>query len=154
MRAAADLGVILRVPVLYGAADKNSDSAINTLVDSVWKAQEKDVRIPMDDWAQRYPTNTEDVGRVIKDVAEKYTSSDLNGLPRILQFTSEDRCTKYEICEIFADILGLSFQCIESNKAGNDPSSATQRPYDTHLSTIALKGIGIPIWTQSFKDWW
>lgn len=154
LKEAGDLAVVLRVPVLYGQADRNADSAINTLIDSVWKAQKQYVNIPMDDWAQRYPTNTEDVARVIKDIAERYTSSDLKSLPRILHFTSEDKYTKYEICEIFADILGLPIVGIESNKQGNDPDSSTQRPFDTHLSTRALREIGIATWTQNFRDWW
>ncbi|KAI0205128.1 hypothetical protein F4808DRAFT_410579 [Astrocystis sublimbata] len=59
------LGVVLRVPVLYGDAEVPSESAINVLMDSVWKAQEpENAKIQMDHWALRYPTNTEDVGRV------------------------------------------------------------------------------------------
>lgn len=58
------LGVVLRVPVLYGDAEMPSESAINVLMDTVWKAQEADAKINMDHWALRYPTNTEDVGRV------------------------------------------------------------------------------------------
>jgi dTDP-4-dehydrorhamnose reductase len=57
-------GVVLRVPVLYGEAENPSESAVNVLMDAVWKAQEKDAAIKMDHWAIRYPTNTEDVGRV------------------------------------------------------------------------------------------
>lgn len=55
-------GVVLRVPVLYGSVEKNSESAVNVLLDAVWKAQVQTVS--MDHWALRYPTNTEDVGRV------------------------------------------------------------------------------------------
>lgn len=58
------LAVVLRVPVLYGEAESPKESAVNVLMDSVWKAQEKDANIKMDHWAIRYPTNTEDVGRV------------------------------------------------------------------------------------------
>lgn len=58
------LGVVLRVPVLYGHAETPSESAVNVLMDTVWKAQEADANIKMDHWALRYPTNTEDVGRV------------------------------------------------------------------------------------------
>ena len=152
-RTTGDLGVILRVPVLYGEADNNSESAINVLLDSVRKAQEKDVQIQMDDWAQRYPTNTEDVARVIQDIAYRYSFSD-NSLPQILQFSSQDKYTKYEICEMFADILGLPLDGIEPNKQGNDLEWPVRRPYDTHLSTSALEEIGIPVWTQNFKDWW
>lgn len=57
-------GVVLRVPVLYGEAESPAESAVNVLMDAVWKAQEKDAAVKMDHWALRYPTNTEDVGRV------------------------------------------------------------------------------------------
>lgn len=57
-------GVVLRVPVLYGEAESPEESAVNVLMDSVWKVQEKGQSVKMDHWALRYPTNTEDVGRV------------------------------------------------------------------------------------------
>jgi dTDP-4-dehydrorhamnose reductase len=60
------LGVALRVPVLYGEATENKESAVNVLMDAVWKCQEKDANVSMDHWALRFPTNTEDVGRVCK----------------------------------------------------------------------------------------
>lgn len=62
-------GVVLRVPVLYGDAEMPGESAVNVLMDAVWKAQDgkgDGGRIKMDHWALRYPTNTEDVGRVCK----------------------------------------------------------------------------------------
>ena len=59
-------GVVLRVPVLYGEAETPAESAVNVLMESVWKAQniEGGAKIKMDHWAIRYPTNTEDVARV------------------------------------------------------------------------------------------
>lgn len=54
--------VVLRVPLLYGEAEKPAESACNVLMDSVWKAQKE--KVNMDHWALRYPTNTEDVARV------------------------------------------------------------------------------------------
>lgn len=153
------LGVSLRVPVLYGPVEngKNSESAVNILMDVLWKAQEAGASVKMDDWAQRYPTNTEDVGRVCKDIAEKYLATpeaDRSKLPTVLQFSSEDRLTKYQICEIFADIMGLPMSGIVANKEGNDPKAAAQRPYDTHLSTKDLKELGINVSTVDFKAWW
>jgi S-adenosylmethionine synthetase len=57
--------VVLRVPVLYGEAESNAESAVNVLMDAIWKVQdEKNHGIKMDHWAIRYPTNTEDIGRV------------------------------------------------------------------------------------------
>lgn len=56
--------VVLRVPVLYGHAETPAESAVNVLMDAVWKAQTEGATIKMDHWSLRYPTNTEDVGRV------------------------------------------------------------------------------------------
>ena len=150
------LGVVLRVPVLYGKVEDNKESAINVLMDALWKSQEKDALVKMDDWAQRYPTNTEDVARVCLDIARKYLDDDnarISG-PKILQFSSEDRMTKYEICQLFGEIMGLSLDGITADKEGNDPKANVQRPYDTHLSTRALRDIGIDVRTQDFTAWW
>ncbi|KAL1871312.1 hypothetical protein VTK73DRAFT_2108 [Phialemonium thermophilum] len=147
--------VVLRVPVLYGHAQSPSESAINVLMDSVWKAQNTDAKISMDHWSLRYPTNTEDVARVCHDVAARYLgTTDRSSLPRILQFSSEDKYTKYKICQLFGEIMGLSTARIEPNTKGNDPNAAVQRPYDCHLSTRALKELGIDVSTQDFKGWW
>ena len=54
----------LRVPVVYGEVEKekgNGESAVNCLMDVVLSPGKK---VGMDHWALRYPTNTEDVGRV------------------------------------------------------------------------------------------
>lgn len=150
------LGLVLRVPVLYGRAEDNRESAVNVLMDSLWKAQEKGARVKMDDWAQRYPTNTEDVARVCLDLATKYLESGdaRHGMPKVLQFSSEDKMTKYEICELFAEIMGLPLEGMVADKNGNDPNASVQRPYDTHLSTKALEDIGVDVRTQDFKAWW
>lgn len=61
-------GVVLRVPVLYGSVEEgvgNKESAVNVLMDAVWRVQKEGERVVMDHWAIRYPTNTEDVGRVL-----------------------------------------------------------------------------------------
>jgi dTDP-4-dehydrorhamnose reductase len=150
------LGVILRVPVLYGPTKNNSESAVNVLLDMVYKAQDPNSGIKMDDWAQRYPTNTEDVARVCKDIAEKYLQEkdQISSLPRILQFSSEDQMTKYEICEKLAQILGVPLPGMVRNKQGNDPNATVQRPFNTKLSTKELRELGIDVWTQDFIAWW
>ena len=155
--------ICLRVPVLYGSVEegKNSESAINTLIDTLWKAQKQSDPISMDDYSQRYPTNTTDVGKVCLQIAEKYLAvpegSQERGknLPQILHFSSEDRMTKYEICEKFSDWMGLSMENIVAKKEGNDSkAAAVQRPYDTHLSTAELKKLGVDVSTINFELWW
>lgn len=148
------LGVVLRVPVLYGKADDPKESAVNVLMDVVWKSQEKDSRTIMDDWAKRYPTNIEDVARVCVDTATKYLDSERHRLPKILHFSSGETYTKYQICQLFAEILGLPLDGMVADQAGNDPNASVQRPYDTHLSNQTLKDIGINVGTQNFKAWW
>ncbi|POR35669.1 Methionine adenosyltransferase 2 subunit beta [Tolypocladium paradoxum] len=147
--------VVLRVPVLYGHAETPAESAVNVLMDSVWKAQTEGAKIKMDHWALRYPTNTEDVGRVCRDLSAKYLdTADRKALPQVLHFSSEDRMTKYEICQRFGEIMGLSMASIEANTEGNDPNAAAQRPYDCHLSTKRLKDLGIDVSTCDFTAWW
>ena len=150
------LGIVLRVPVLYGSAEEPSESAINVLMDLVWKAQEKDAEITIDDWAQRYPTNTEDVGRVCFDVALKYLAANeaRSNLPKVLQFTAEDKFTKFEICQVFAEIMGLPLPGMKRKKDAGDPKATVQRPYDTHLSSQTIKDLGINVKTQDFRAWW
>ncbi|KAH8702032.1 NAD dependent epimerase/dehydratase family protein [Talaromyces proteolyticus] len=151
------LGIVLRVPVLYGPAESNSESAVNTILDAVEKASKNpDAGIKMDDWAQRYPTNTLDVGRVCNDVAVRFIKDKkhIQSLPKILHFSAEENMTKYEIAQRFAKILGVEIPGMIANKEGNDPNAAVQRPYNTQLSTKVLKEIGINTKTVGFDDWW
>ncbi|KAK0651919.1 hypothetical protein B0T16DRAFT_454334 [Cercophora newfieldiana] len=146
-------GVVLRVPVLYGSANTNAESAVNVLMDSVLKVQEEGVKVKMDHWALRFPTNTEDVARVCRDLAVKGLEG--GKLPTtVFQFSSEDKYTKYEICQLFAEIMGLPIERLEPHTEGNDPNGSVQRPYDCHLSMKALKDIGIDVSTQDFAAWW
>ncbi|KAI4085884.1 MAG: hypothetical protein LQ344_008044 [Seirophora lacunosa] len=145
-------GIMLRVPVLYGHAETSAESAINVLMDAVWKASERDAQVSIDDWSIRYPTNTEDVARVLVEVAMRYLVADEArvAMPRILQFSSEDRFTKFQICQLFAEIMGLPLEGL--NGTGEDKK--VPRPYDTHLSTKVLKELGVDVRTVDFRDWW
>jgi len=88
-------------------------------------------------------------------VATKYLESDNpRSLPRVLQFSSEDKFTKYEICKLFGEIMGFDISGIEANAEGNDPNASVQRPFDCHLSTKALRDLGINVTTQDFTAWW
>jgi dTDP-4-dehydrorhamnose reductase len=138
-------GTILRVPVLYGPTEDNSESAVNVLMDALYKSQKEPVK--MDDWALRYPTNTEDVARVCVDIARHKAKG-------ILQFSSEDRMTKYEICSVFGEIMGLPVDGFEPDREGGKAKDGTVRPYDCHLDTSGLKDLGIDVSTVDFVAWW
>jgi S-adenosylmethionine synthetase len=67
--------VVLRVPVLYGSCDEPKESAVNVLMSQLWTAQKLEdgqAKIQVDDYALRFPTNTQDVGRVCRDISKLY----------------------------------------------------------------------------------
>ncbi|KAH7413800.1 hypothetical protein DE146DRAFT_638633 [Phaeosphaeria sp. MPI-PUGE-AT-0046c] len=67
--------VVLRVPILYGSCDEPKQSAVNVLMSQLWASQKLEdgqAKIQMDDYALRYPTNTQDVGRVCRDISNLY----------------------------------------------------------------------------------
>ena len=161
-------GIVLRVPVLYGEVTAPEESAINVLLEAVWKSQTEDYQVEMDDWAIRYPTNTEDVARVIRDLARRYLDAQRGQqqqqqqqqttLPRIVQFSAEEPYTKYQICLILGEIMGFSMDNMKPIKPDDDDDDekevSVKRPYDCHLSTKELKDIGVNIQAMDFKSWW
>ena len=155
------LGVVLRVPVLYGSIDPaigNKESAVNTLLDTVWAAQEPGKETTVDDWAVRYPTNTEDVGRVIVDISIKWVEAseeERKGFgDGVLQYSAEEGMTKYRICEILAEILGVGIGRLKKDSDGGGGGGGASRPYDTKLDTGRLKELGIETRAMRFEEWW
>ncbi|KAF2792705.1 NAD(P)-binding protein [Melanomma pulvis-pyrius CBS 109.77] len=151
--------VVLRVPVLYGSCDEPSDSAVNVLMSQLWAAQkleDGEAKIKVDDYALRFPTNTADVGRVCRDISKFYLdpSNASHDLPSILQFSSEDMMTKWEICKTFAEIMGLPLDGMEPFKPEAESEDGVKRPYDCHLDTTALKELGVDVDTVDFRTWW
>jgi len=150
--------VVLRVPILYGPCDEPSDSAVNALMSQLWAAQKLEhgqPKIKVDDYALRFPTNTADVGRVCRDISKLYLdpSNNTRDLPSILQFSSEDKMTKWEIVNTFSEIMGLPLEGMEPFKPG-ELNDGVKRPYDCHLDTSALQNIGIDVSTADFRTWW
>ncbi|KAF1969703.1 NAD(P)-binding protein [Bimuria novae-zelandiae CBS 107.79] len=151
--------VVLRVPVLYGKADDPKDSAVNVLMSQLWESQKiqpGQPKIKVDNWALRYPTNTSDVGRVCRDIATLYLdpANANRELPSVLQFSSEDKMTKWEIVNTFAEIMGLPLEGMEPFVPDDDPGDRVKRPYDCHLDTSALKELEIDVGTVGFQFWW
>lgn len=156
---ARNKAVILRVPILYGSCDEPSQSAVNVLMSQLWAAQKltpDDPKIQIDDYALRYPTNTDDVGRVCRDVCDLYRSSENvdRELPQILQFSAEDCMTKWQVVQSFARITGLPLDGLEPMRPQDGPGDETVRPFDCHLDTSELKDLGVEVSTVGFEDWW
>ncbi|KAG8744711.1 hypothetical protein FRC10_009625 [Ceratobasidium sp. 414] len=139
--------VALRVPVLYGPAPNNSDSAINILVDIVNDQSGK--TYTMDHYATRYPTNVLDIADFLVRLAA------LNkALPPILHYSGLEPYTKYEICLVFAKILGVPHTHIKPDAEAPPPSQAASRPKDCQLSLDILETMGVEIGGRDFVTWW
>jgi S-adenosylmethionine synthetase len=103
----------------YGPAPSNADSAINILVDVVRDQSGK--KYTMDHYQTRFPTNVLDIASFLVRLASMNSSLllDMPGLtreperpksarlPPIIHYSAEEPFTKYEICLVFARILGL-----------------------------------------------
>ncbi|QRV90891.1 hypothetical protein RhiJN_18909 [Ceratobasidium sp. AG-Ba] len=139
--------VALRVPVLYGPAPNNSDSAINILVDIVKDQSGK--TYTMDHYATRYPTNVLDIADFLVRL-----SAIKKPLPSILHYSGLEPYTKYEICLIMAKILNLPHVHIKPDAEAPPPSQAASRPKNCQLSLDVLETLGVEIGGRDFVTWW
>lgn len=139
--------IVLRVPVLYGPAPNNTDSAVNILVDVV---RDQSKQSSMDDYAIRYPTNVLDIASFLV----RLTDLSYDDLPPILHYSANESFTKYQMCKIFADILGLNdmnhMKPVSTPPTG---AGATSRPYNCHLSTVETEKL-LPLECTGFRTWW
>ncbi|KAJ2488875.1 hypothetical protein IWW37_004461 [Coemansia sp. RSA 2050] len=144
---------ILRVPVLYGPAEYAAESAINVLVDVI----KKGAAAQMDAWQVRFPTCTVDVARVLLDLSELSVGAVGEGVAGIFHFSASEKMTKYDMCRVFAGILGLEGHLQNLVPVTEKPDSeqvAASRPDNTQLSIKALEEIGVNIACVSFEKWW
>ncbi|NQZ59749.1 MAG: sugar nucleotide-binding protein, partial [Lentisphaeraceae bacterium] len=123
---------ILRVPVLYGKVEYPGESAVITLIQSVIK-KESTVQ---DHWSARYPTYVNDIAVALKDFAPLF-KNDVS-LSATYHFSGNEEVTKFEICQIMAEILGVSGDHISANSS--TPAGAP-RPQDCHLDDSSLASI-------------
>ncbi|KIY47382.1 NAD(P)-binding protein [Fistulina hepatica ATCC 64428] len=139
--------VVLRVPVLYGPCRRNSDTAVNILLDVVQDQSGK--KYKMDHHASRYPTNVDDISKFLVRLTTMPEP-----LPPIMHFSAQEKFTKYEICQILANATGLPIHHIVPET--EPPVGATPRPKDTHLDISETEKL-LPdgdLGCCTFTDWW
>ncbi|KAG8918726.1 hypothetical protein FRC01_001686 [Tulasnella sp. 417] len=146
--------VIFRVPVLYGPAKKNSDTAINILLDVVQDQSGKTYK--MDHYATRYPTNTLDIAAFFHRLAAKFPAESCSvPIPSIFHYSSAEPFTKYEICLIYAKILGVGHDHIIPDSEEPKGEAAVTRPKDCHLSTSVIEDtLKMDVGARGFEDYW
>ncbi|KAK9328007.1 hypothetical protein V1520DRAFT_347280 [Lipomyces starkeyi] len=144
--------LIFRVPVLYGEVEKTSESAINALVDITLNVN-RETEVEIDNWQIRYPTNTQDIGRVLRDLADLILSGKKE-VPSILHFSATQKYTKYEICQLLGELLGVPTTHLKKVDTVIKANSKVIRPHDCCLSNKRLMELGIDSSTVDFVTWW
>ncbi|KAL7414144.1 hypothetical protein BDY24DRAFT_414825 [Mrakia frigida] len=163
------MGVVLRVPLLYGPTEYNTEGPVNFLLDVVMD-RSSGKTYQMDTYQTRYPTNVHDVARTLLQIVRLFPppsppssmpTSTQKGL--ILHFSSRRAFTKMDMCRVMAgalrsgkrgktdEELGLG-HLVED---GSVPAEGVIRPKDTQLSLSSLEENGI-VWNEekSFEEWW
>jgi len=105
----------------------------------------------MDDYATRYPTNVLDIARFLVHLTRLSRP-----IPPILHYSAPESFTKYQMCQIFGKLIGMS-SIGHITADPSVPDAATPRPRDCHLDTEeteklmeefgGLESIG-------FEEWW
>jgi S-adenosylmethionine synthetase len=77
-------------------------------------------------------------------------------IPPIIHYSSEEPYTKYEICLVFAKILGLPHRHIIPDENPPTGEGATTRPRDCHLYTKETENLGVEggLGLSLFEEWW
>jgi S-adenosylmethionine synthetase len=156
----------------YGPAPKNSDSAVNILLDVVQDQSGKQYK--MDHYATRYPTNVLDVAQFLVRLCthpfEKQkpllilisktsaAASSRPSLPPIIHYSAPEPYTKFEMCLVFAKILHLPITHIIPDADAPQGAAAASRPRDCQLYTKETEELMVDdaggLGTNGFEEWW
>ena len=89
--------------------------------------------------ATRYPTLTDDVAVVLRQMLEYHF--DKGPLAGIYHWSGNEPMTKYDISLVFANAIG--FAPAQLVPDATPPSSAAPRPRDCHLDSSLLESLGM-----------
>src|SRR5690606_8717745 len=126
--------LVLRVPVLYGLTDDLAESAVTVIAESVADPAPK----RLDHWAARYPTFTDDVAVVLRQIVERRRREPSFG--GVYHWSGDERFTKYEMARAIAEIWEIDASHLQPDSA--EPAGAP-RPRDCQLDCSALEALGI-----------
>jgi len=127
------VGMVLRVPVLYGPIEFLGESPITELFALVSERKETLV----DHWAIRYPTYTCDVAAVCGQILRaRQADSDLGG---IFHWSGNEAYTKYELACMIAKSMKLEHNHL---KPSSCPTAGSPRPKNSQLDCSRLERMG------------
>ena len=127
---------ILRLPLLYGSVEYLEESVVTGLVALFLKQNGK---IVVDNWAIRYPTYTDDVAVVCRQIIELINSG-YNKLPRVCHWSAKEAYTKFEIIRLIATMFELKTDNIIPTVPSTDKVLS---PRDCCLDSTLLEELDI-----------
>lgn len=91
---------------------------------------------------------------LLPNINQTYISALKNPIPPILHYSGDEPFTKYEICLIFAKILGLPHKHIVPD--AEPPSGGVARPRDCQLYSKETENLGVEggLGLSLFEEWW
>lgn len=128
---------ILRVPLLYGEVESLSESSLTVLAEAMLAAPRGE-RLRMEHWATRYPTHTDDVAEVLRQMTAYRLEHP--GFSGIFHWSADEPMTKYDIALAFAPLIGFDPARLVADAT---PPQGAPRPKDSHLDTSDLERLDI-----------
>ena len=130
---------VLRIPLLFGPVSELRESGVTALLEAL-----RDPAVTaLDHWAIRYPTSTEDIARVLEQclqLSARDASAKGVEFSGIYHWSSDHRCTRYQLAQVVAEISGMDAAHIRADTA---PQFDEPRPYNCQLDKSRLLNLGI-----------
>ena len=135
--------MIVRVPVLYATdCDDLSESATLVIAKMLLPSCNDDNNAcnpkMIDHWGIRFPTLVDDVScvlRLITTTMNNIDDNNNNNEVQILHISSPEQCTKYELAQCMANIIGMSDNMFKKMiQPDSKPPSGVPRPQNTQLN--------------------
>ena len=141
---------VLRIPLLFGPVSELRESGVTALLETL----RNPAAAALDHWAIRYPTSTEDIARVLEQclqLSNRGTMSrdtesveSIGGVEfsGIYHWSSDHRCTRYQLAQLIAEVTGMDSAHIRADTA---PQFDEPRPYNCQLDKSRLRNLGIAV---------
>ncbi|KAL7470750.1 hypothetical protein ACHAXS_011009 [Conticribra weissflogii] len=133
-------GIVVRVPLLYGedCMDLKESPALEMMNVFLPTNEASPSQKKIDDWALRFPTNVEDVAKVLKMMIDQLVFPSESGRfsAGTYHVASPHGTTKYHLALLQAKLLNLTPDLVEQKIAGDDsgpPKNSAPRPQCTQL---------------------
>ncbi len=124
---------VLRVPVLFGPVESLEESPVTSIARQLLAGG----AVTLDHWAIRYPTSTDDVAFVCRQLIER--RRDEPELAGTVHWSGDQPLTKFEMARAIAEAWALDVRLI----AESSPPVGAPRPQNSQLDCSDLERIGV-----------